>query len=58
MAAFQDHCLRPGNPDAVFLGDLRNLICMEHWNGLPTEAVDSSLEICKTRLDEVLCNLP
>jgi len=31
---------------------------MEHWNRLPGEAVDSaSLEIFKTRLDEVLCNL-
>jgi len=30
---------------------------MEHWNRLPREAVDSSLEIFKTRLNEVLCSL-
>jgi len=31
---------------------------MEHWNRLPKEAVDSpSLEIFKTRLDDVLCSL-
>jgi len=30
----------------------------EYWNRLPREAVDSpSLEIIKTRLDEVLCSL-
>jgi len=30
----------------------------EHWNRLPTEAVESpSLEIFKTRLEAVLCSL-
>ncbi|GAB0179173.1 mitochondrial enolase superfamily member 1 [Grus japonensis] len=30
----------------------------EHWNKLPREVVESpSLEICKTRLDAILCNL-
>jgi len=30
----------------------------EHWNRLPTEAVDSpSLEVFRTRLDKVLCSL-
>jgi len=31
---------------------------IEHWNRLPREVVDSpSLEISKTRLEEVLCSL-
>ena len=31
----------------------------EHWNKLPTEAVESfSLEIFKTLLDAFLCDLP
>jgi len=29
----------------------------EHWNRFPREAVESPLEIFKTRLDAVLCNL-
>ena len=29
----------------------------EHWNRLPRDAVDSPLEIFKTRLDKVLCSL-
>jgi len=31
---------------------------MEHWNRLPRDVVDSpSLEIFRTRLDEILCSL-
>jgi len=35
-----------------------SLKMMEHWNRLPREIVESpSLEIFKTRLDDVLCSL-
>jgi len=34
------------------------LMVTEHWNRLPREAMESpSLEIFKTHLEEVLCNL-
>jgi len=35
-----------------------SLRVVKHWNRLPREAVDSpSLEIFRTRLEEVLCSL-
>ena len=30
---------------------------MEHWNKLPSEVVESPMEIFKTHLDAYLCNL-
>ena len=30
---------------------------MEHWNRLPREGVESSVEIFKTRLDAYLCDV-